>query len=213
MDRHVRLKQLWQDLKRREIVRTGAIYAVVAWVIVQAASIAFPAFGVPDWAMRALLVAAFAGFPVAIVLAWVFDVTPRGIDVTPPDGAIPASHARPQRWWVRPLVAAPVMAGIVGGAAWLWTSDLSTRGESEFTRQLRPDELPVVAVLPLENLSGRRELDWAGRGLANLIRDDLAQSRYLAVVSAARTMRMSGDADGPRPVFYRQPLTAASRMS
>ena len=113
--------------------------------------------------MRALLVAAFAGFPVAIVLAWVFDITPRGIGVTPPSGEIPASPGRPPRWWLRPLVAAPVMAGIVGAAAWLWTSDLSTRGESEFTRQLRPDELPIVAVLPLENLTGRKELEWAGR--------------------------------------------------
>ena len=144
--------------------------------------------------MRALLVAAFAGFPVAIVLAWVFDVTPRGIGVTPPSGEIPASPGRPRRWWLRPLVAAPVMAGIVGATAWLWTSDLSTRGESEFTRQLRPDELPIVAVLPLENLTGRKELEWAGAGLANLIRDDLAQSRFLAVVSDARTMRLSRNA-------------------
>ena len=86
------------------------------------------------------------------------------------------------------------MAGIVGATAWLWTSDLSTRGESEFTRQLRPDELPIVAVLPLENLTGRKELEWAGAGLANLIRDDLAQSRFLAVVSDARTLRLSRNA-------------------
>ena len=191
MDRRAKFRQFWQDLKRREIFRTGVIYSVVAWAIVQAASIAFPAFGVPDWAMRALLVAAFAGFPVAIVLAWVFDVTPRGIGVTPSSGEIPASPGRPPRWWLRPLVAAPVMAGIVGATAWLWTSDLSTRGESEFTRQLRPDELPIVAVLPLENLTGRKELEWAGAGLANLIRDDLAQSRFLAVVSDARTLRLS----------------------
>jgi tetratricopeptide (TPR) repeat protein len=194
VDRRAKFRQFWQDLKRREIFRTGVIYSVVAWAIVQAASIAFPAFGVPDWAMRALLVAAFAGFPVAIVLAWVFDVTPRGIGVTPPSGEIPASPGRPPRWWLRPLVAAPVMAGIVGATAWLWTSDLSTRGESEFTRQLRPDELPIVAVLPLENLTGRKELEWAGTGLANLIRDDLAQSRFLAVVSDARTLRLSRNA-------------------
>jgi hypothetical protein len=154
VDRRAKFRQFWQDLKRREIFRTGVIYSVVAWAIVQVASIAFPAFGVADWAMRALLVAAFAGFPVAIVLAWVFDVTPRGIGVTPPSDEIPASPGRPRRWWLRPLVAAPVMAGIVGATAWLWTSDLSTRGESEFTRQLRPDELPIVAVLPARESHG-----------------------------------------------------------
>ena len=201
VERRARLKKLWQDLKRREIFRTGVIYAVVAWAVVQAASIAFPTFGAPVWAMRALLVAAFAGFPVAIVLAWVFDVTLQGIDVTPPGDAAPPPAPRPRRWWVRPLIAAPVMAAIVGGTTWLWTSGLSTSGDPEFTRQLRPDELPIVAVLPLENLTGRKELDWAGAGVANVVRDDLAQSRFLAVVSAARTMRLSGSATDLNRLF------------
>lgn len=203
MSRRTRLARFWDDLRRREIFRTGAIYTVAAWAVVQGASIAFPAFGVPDWAMRALLVAAFAGFPIALVLAWVFDVTAQGISLTPADSSSEAASAQPRRWWVRPLIAAPVMAGIVGGAAWLWTSDLATRGENEFTRQVRTDELPIVAVLPLENLTGRRELDWAGAGLANLIRDDLAQSRFLAVVAASRTRRLAAGSDDPGTVFVR----------
>lgn len=191
-----RLTRFWHNLKRRRIFSTGAFYVVVAWAVVQAASIAFPAFGVPDWAMRALLVTAFAGFPIVLILAWVFDFTARGIQVTAPDEGKYPGNRRPRHWWLRPLIAAPVLALILGGTAWLWTSRLMHSGESEFTRQMRPDELPVLAVLPLENLTGRKDLAWAGAGVATLVRDDLAQSRFIATVSAARTLRLSdGKAD------------------
>ena len=184
----VRLKHFWQDLKRRRLFGTCALYVVAAWAFVQAASIALPAFGAPAWVMRAVLVAAFAGFPVALVLTWVFDVGARGIEIT--DATDTASRQRRPRKWLRPLLAAPLLALIVGGTAWLWTSRLARTGDTEFTQQMRPDELPIVAVLPLENLTGRRDLAWAGEGVATLVRDDLAQSRYMAVVSAARTSRL-----------------------
>jgi tetratricopeptide (TPR) repeat protein len=187
-----RFTRLWEAVRRRKVFRAGVIYTIAAWTVVQAASIAFPVFGVPDWVMRAVLVASFAGFPIAIVLAWVFDLTSHGIEVTAGEGA-PRGTRRPPKWWVRPLVAAPLLALIVGGTAWLWTSRFAGSGETEFTRQARPDDLPIVAVLPLENLTGRKDLDWAGAGIANLVRDELAQSRFLAVVSTARTLRMTGE--------------------
>ena len=185
-----RMQRFWVDVKRRRMFSAGALYAVCAWALVQAASIAFPAFGISDSVLRAVLVAAFAGFPVALVLAWVFDVTRHGIRVTEPvDDKYPRNR-RPPRWWVRPLVAAPILALIVGGTVWLWSARLAHTGEIEFTQQLRPDELSVVAVLPLENLTGRKDLDWTGAAVSTLVRDDLAQSHFIAVVSDARTMRL-----------------------
>ncbi len=191
-DQPSRLQRFWADLKRRRIFQTGALYVVVAWAVIQAASIALPTFGLPAWMMRAVLVAAFAGFPVVLVLAWVFDVSSEGVEVTSAEDAerAGASTSRARRW-LRPLIAAPVLALIVGGTAWLWTARLASTGESEFTQAARPDELRVVAVLPLENLTGRKELDWAGPGLATLIRDTIAQSQSIAVVSAARTLRLA----------------------
>ena len=188
-----RMQRFLVDLKRRRMFSAGALYAVCAWALVQAASIAFPAFGISDTILRAVLVAAFAGFPVALVLAWVFDVTRRGIRVTEPvEGKYPRNR-RPSRWWVRPLVAAPILALIVGGTVWLWTARLAHTGDTQYTQQLRPDELPVVAVLPLENLTGRKDLDWAGAAVSTLVRDDLAQSHFIAVVSAARTARLAAE--------------------
>jgi tetratricopeptide (TPR) repeat protein len=196
-----RLQRFWRDVKRRRMFSAGAFYVVAAWAFVQAASIAFPAFGIPDSLMRAVLVAAFAGFPVALVLAWVFDVSRGGIRVTEPIDEKYPHNVRPERWWVRPLVAAPLLALIVGGTVWLWTSRLAHTGDTEFTRQLRPDELPIVAVLPLENLTGRKDLAWAGAAVSTLVRDDLAQSHFIAVVSAARTMRLVNESKDSQALF------------
>ena len=179
-----------------------AFYVVVAWAFVQAASIAFPAFGLPDWALRAALVVAFAGFPVALVLAWVFDFSARGgLRITAPEEGKYPENRRPPRWWLRPLLATPLLALIVGGTVWLWSARLSHTGETEFTRQARPDELPVVAVLPLDNLTGHRELAWTGPGIATLVRDELAQSRLIAVVSATRTARLMSEARDPQALL------------
>jgi tetratricopeptide (TPR) repeat protein len=196
-----RLQRFGRDVKRRRMFSTGAVYVVAAWAFVLAGSIAFPAFGIPDWLMRAVLVAAFAGFPVALVLAWVFDVSRGGIRVTDPIDEKYPQNVRPPRWWVRPLVAAPLLALIVGGTVWLWTSRLAHTGDTEFTQQLRPDELPIVAVLPLENLTGRKDLAWAGAGVSTLVRDDLAQSHFIAVVSTARTMRLVNDSKDTQALF------------
>lgn len=194
------VRRLWDSLKQRQVFRTAALYAVGAWGLVQVADVLLPVFGDKGVVMRGLVVLAFAGFPVAVVLAWIFDVTPQGIEVTGDDGKPMPASRRPRRW-LRTLVAAPVLAAVVGVTVWVFTTRVSD--DSEFTRQVRPDELPIVAVLPLENLTGRKELEWAGAGIANLVRDGLAQSRYLAVVSAARTLRLTGNAANIDEVFTR----------
>src|SRR3954452_5481667 len=67
------------ELKRRKVFKVGAAYLIVAWLAVQAASIGFPAFDAPPWALRIFILAVFLGFPIAVVLAWVFDVTREGV--------------------------------------------------------------------------------------------------------------------------------------
>lgn len=67
------------ELKRRKVFKVGAAYLVVAWLVVQAASIGFPAFDAPPWVLRVFILVTLLGFPIAVVLAWVFDVTPEGV--------------------------------------------------------------------------------------------------------------------------------------
>ena len=74
----------WQELRRRKVFRTAGLYIVGAWLVIQVADIFFPAWGLPETAIRYLFVAAAACFPVALVFGWFFDVTTEGIVRTGP---------------------------------------------------------------------------------------------------------------------------------
>src|SRR5712672_28311 len=67
------------ELKRRKVYRVAAAYAIVAWLLIQAASILFPTFEAPPWVMKVFVTAVILGFPVALILAWAFELTPEGI--------------------------------------------------------------------------------------------------------------------------------------
>src|SRR5205085_2992630 len=73
------LSSFFTELKRRKVFKVGAAYLIVAWLAVQAASIGFPAFDAPPWALRIFILIALLGFPIAVVMAWVLDITREGV--------------------------------------------------------------------------------------------------------------------------------------
>lgn len=75
------MRKLVTELRRREVFRTAGLYVGIAWILIEGASVLLPAFDAPAWVLRALIVTAIAGLPVAVVLAWIYDVTDKGIDV------------------------------------------------------------------------------------------------------------------------------------
>jgi hypothetical protein len=87
-------RNFFAELKRRKVPKIGAAYLVVAWLAVQAASIGFPAFDAPPWALRVFILIALLGFPIAVVMAWVFDFTREGVkldaDSTGTDVCLPS---------------------------------------------------------------------------------------------------------------------------
>jgi hypothetical protein len=70
---------LISELKRRNVFRVGVAYAIVAWLLVEVASVVLPALHLPDWALTLLVVLVVAGFPLALILAWAFEMTPEGL--------------------------------------------------------------------------------------------------------------------------------------
>ncbi len=68
-----------RELRRREVFRTAGLYVGVAWIVIEVASVILPTFEVPEWVFKALVVTAFAGFPVALILAWFYDITEKGV--------------------------------------------------------------------------------------------------------------------------------------
>jgi hypothetical protein len=73
------LSAFWAELKRRKVMRVAITYAVVAWLIMQVAGLTFEGFGIPIWAFRFVMLCVILGFPIAIILAWAFELTPEGI--------------------------------------------------------------------------------------------------------------------------------------
>src|SRR2546423_13653002 len=98
----------FEEIKRRKVYRVAVAYAVVAGGAIQLASAVFPAWDLPAWALRLVIVLLLIGFPISLILAWAFDVTPEGIRATPSAPAAP----RPRR-----NVVALVAVGIIVSAA------------------------------------------------------------------------------------------------
>ena len=71
--------KFWQELRRRRVFRLAGLYIIGAWVVIQVADLSFQAWGVPESALRYLFIAAFVGFPVALIFSWYYDITPKGI--------------------------------------------------------------------------------------------------------------------------------------
>src|SRR6476659_2572456 len=92
-EKSIALPGFFEEVRRRKVYRVAAAYVIAAGGIIQLASAAFPAWELSSWALRVLIVCLLMGFPVALMLAWAFDITADGIEVTP-DGATPRSHAR-----------------------------------------------------------------------------------------------------------------------
>jgi TolB-like protein/Tfp pilus assembly protein PilF len=85
-----KLQGWFVELRRRKVFRVAAVYAVAAWLAIQVADAVFEPLGLPAWTLKLVIVLAMIGFPLACALAWAFDVTPRGIERTPPAVAAPA---------------------------------------------------------------------------------------------------------------------------
>ncbi|MGH8129807.1 MAG: tetratricopeptide repeat protein, partial [Steroidobacteraceae bacterium] len=175
------IASIFTELRRRKLVRSMAAYVVAAWLLVQIADTVLPIYDAPKWVLRAFVTLVVLGFTPAMLFAWLFNITPRGLEAA---GDAPP-HARALRsLWFRSLVGATTL--VLSGAAiwWVWTDYLAESAASADAAR-RPAN-PVVAVTAIRNLSGDAGLDWMGEGLANLVRSNLAQSRHVVVVSKQR---------------------------
>lgn len=111
---------LFAELRRRHVWRVAVAYAVVAWVLLQLLSIVFPTFGAPAWVLKVVTVLLAAGFPVALLLAWAFEVTPEGVRRTEPASS-PQSRPEDQSHRVgRTLNTAIIVALVLAVALLGW---------------------------------------------------------------------------------------------
>src|SRR5437870_9584942 len=93
----VKIDNFFSELKRRNVYKVAITYAVVGWLLVQAASILLPTFEAPTWVMKAFVVFLALGFVISVMISWAFEATPEGLKRTenvPPDAVLPAWSRR-----------------------------------------------------------------------------------------------------------------------
>src|SRR5215469_8302160 len=168
------MERVLRALQARRIDRIAAGYAVVAWLLVQAAAIAMPSFDAPPWAMRALIIFAILGFPLAIAAGWI--AAPH----------IPGTEHVGHRLRSHQATALIIIAVVIVVSAGELAYRLSRTGNQQAAADARPDpSANSIAVLPFVNMSGDPSKEYFSDGISEELLNDLANTPTLQV--AART--------------------------
>src|SRR5213082_2507521 len=173
-------RNFFAELKRRNVYKVAVAYAVVAWLLIQVATQVFPFFEVPNWAVRLVVLLIIIGFPIALVIAWAFELTPEGLKRTEVADAAPAPRSRSRAWVYVVLIAGALSAGLF----FLGRFTASTK-------QSVPADVSSksIAVLPFDNLSSDKENAYFASGIQDEIITRLAKIADLKVISRTSTQQ------------------------
>src|SRR5438132_3657102 len=172
----------FEEVKRRKVYRVAIAYVVASWALSQGLAQVLPVFDIPNSVIRAVIAVMLVGFPVALVLAWVFDVTPQGIKTTP-------TVASPKQ--VRRNIAMLIAAGVAISAGVGFF--LLPRA---FARKIDKS----IAVLPFENLSDEKENAYFADGIQDDVLTNLSKISDLKVISRTSVMPYRGKASNVREI-------------
>src|ERR1700719_1900341 len=112
-------KNFFAELKRRNVYKVAVAYAVASWLLIQIATQVFPFFDIPNWAVRLVVLILIAGFPVALVFSWAFEITPEGIKrESEIEGDKSITHHTGRKIVALTIVLAAVAAGLMGYQLW-----------------------------------------------------------------------------------------------
>ena len=166
----------FEELKRRKVYRVAAAYIIAAGFIIQIGSAVFPAWELPNWTLRLVVVLLLIGFPIALILAWAYDVTAEGIRATP-TVSVPGTHRRRN---LMLLIATGVIASAVAGFFLFPRASARKIDKS-------------IAVLPFQNLSDEKENAYFADGMQDDILTNLSKIGDLKVISRMSVMSYRGE--------------------
>ena len=173
----------FEEVKRRKVYRVAVAYVIAAGGIIQLASAAFPAWELPNWSLRLVIVLLLIGFPIALILAWAFDITSQGVKATPAVAA-PGSHLRRN---VLMLIATGIIISAAAGFFLLPRASARKIDKS-------------IAVLPFENLSDEKENAYFADGIQDDILTNLSKIGELKVISRTSVMPYRGKTQNLREI-------------
>ncbi len=174
------IRNFFAELKRRNVYKVAVAYAVVGWLLIQIATQTFPVFEIPNWAARLVILALVIGFPVALVFAWAYELTPEGLrraEEVAPDASITRSTGRKIDFAIIGVLLAVIVL--------LVSSRYSPKGTAP---DASADE-KSVAVLPFQNMSDDKQNAYFADGVQEEILTTLAKVADLKVISRTSVMQ------------------------
>ena len=190
---------LFAELKRRNVYKVAVAYAVVGWLLIQITTQVFPFFEIPNWGVRLIVPIVALGLPIALMLAWAFELTPEGVKRTETADAI-RQRPRGSVWIYIVTIGAALSIGLfLFGRYTAQRSISNTTGAAEPLPAGQVIQQPVaeksLAVLPFANLSGNPENAYFAAGIQDEIITRLAKIGELKVVSCLSTQRFKSSPD------------------
>src|SRR5438132_792342 len=170
------MSNFFQELQRRKVYRVAAAYIIAAGFIIQIGSAVFPAWELPNWTLRLVVVLLLIGFPIALILSWAYDVTAQGIRATP-TVSVPGTHRR------RNLILLIATGVIVSAAAGFFLLPRASARKIDKS----------IAVLPFQNLSDEKDNAYFADGIQDDILTNLSKIGDLKVISRMSVMSYRGD--------------------
>ena len=170
------------ELKRRNVYKVAVAYAIVGWLLIQVATATFPVLEIPNWTIKLVIALVLLGFPIALILAWAFELTPEGIKLTESDEL--SSKPFRSRAWIYVVI---ISGAISGGLFFVgrYTALNKQSGSAQVSTK-------SIAVLPFENLSEEKANAYFATGIQDEIMTRLAKIADLKVISRTSTQHYEG---------------------
>ena len=176
---------LFSELKRRRVWRVAGGYILVVWMAVEIVVETFPLLGAPDWVPRLVVILAFVGFPITVILAWLFDITPEGVVRTRsagdeaeagPDAPTEAVVVQPGPARLAGVFGAGILVALVGFGAYSMVNPSAL---------VRPESIQSIAVLPFADLSPAGDQGYFADGVTEELINRLARLEEVRVAGRA----------------------------
>jgi TolB-like protein/Flp pilus assembly protein TadD len=186
--RRVNPKNFFSELKRRNVYKVAIAYAVVAWLLMQISTQVFPFLEIPNWAIRLVIMLIVIGFPIALVIAWAFELTPEGLKRTEFADELPKKSTRSRAWIYVVIIAAAI--------------SVSLFFLGRYTSSKQSAELPTksIAVLPFDNRNRDPDTEYLSDGIPESIINSLSQLPQLRVMARSTVFSYKGKDVDPRKV-------------
>jgi len=177
-------RNFFAELKRRNVYKVAVAYAVVGWLVVQIATQVFPFLEIPNWVVRLVIAMVVIGFPIALVIAWAFESSDKGIDRTPVADAL-QRHSTGRAWIYVAVIGAACSIALFFIGRCTGQNRTSAPGSAELSSK-------SIAVLPFVNMSSDKEQEYFSDGLSEELLNQLAQIPELRVIARTSSFSFKG---------------------